>query len=63
MKRPEPAFRRLSEFEPKKIKWYWDQLIPFGMTTVVEGDPGLGKSYLLMHLAALLTTACEPSGR
>lgn len=69
MKRPtrkkvEPAFRRLSEYKPMKIDWYWDQLIPFGMTTVVEGDPGLGKSYLLMHLAALLTRgATLPTGK
>lgn len=64
MKKPEPAFRRLSEYEPKKINWFWDQLIPFGMTTVVEGDPGLGKSYLLMHLAALLTKgATLPTGK
>lgn len=63
-KKPEPAFRRLSEYEPKKINWFWDQLIPFGMTTVVEGDPGLGKSYLLMHLAALLTKgATLPTGQ
>ncbi|WP_306141480.1 AAA family ATPase [Roseibium sp. MMSF_3412] len=64
MKKPEPAFRRLSEYEPKKINWFWDQFIPFGMTTVVEGDPGLGKSYLLMHLSASLTTGTKlPTGK
>src|SRR5262245_15192843 len=27
-------------------------IIPFGMVTIMEGDPGVGKSYLAMHIAA-----------
>jgi DNA repair protein RadA/Sms len=49
-------FRTLSSIEPQAIKWLWEPLIPYNKITILEGDPGLGKSYLCMHLAAIVTT-------
>lgn len=51
-----PPFIDLSEFKAKKIQWLFRPLIPYGMITVMEGDPGVGKSYLAMYLAATVST-------
>jgi hypothetical protein len=37
---------------PRKITWLWPQRIPQGKLTIIGGDPGLGKSYLTLDLAA-----------
>ena len=44
-------FGNLSEVEPEKVKWLMWPLIPYGMVTIMEGDPGIGKSFLAMHIA------------
>jgi predicted ATP-dependent serine protease len=50
------TFRTLDEIEAKEIDWLWEPLVPYEKTTILEGDPEVGKSYLCMHLAALVTT-------
>lgn len=52
-------FISLSDVEALEVEWLWEPLIPFGMITIMEGDPGVGKSYLAMHLAAQITTGGE----
>jgi RecA-family ATPase len=47
-----PAFMTLSEVEPEEVDWFWEPLIPYRMLTIMEGDPGIGKSYVAMHIAA-----------
>ena len=37
------------------VRWLWHGRIPLGRFTVLDGDPGLGKSALLLDLAARLT--------
>ncbi len=44
-----------SEIEPKEVKWLWYPYIPFGKVTLLQGDPGDGKSKLMLSLAALLS--------
>ncbi len=46
---------RASEIEPKEVKWLWYPYIPFGKVTLLQGDPGDGKSKLMLSLAALLS--------
>lgn len=46
---------RASEIEPKEVEWLWYPYIPFGKITLVQGDPGDGKSSFMLTLAALLT--------
>ena len=41
-------------FEPKEVKWLWYPYIPFGKVTLLQGDPGDGKSKLMLSIAALL---------
>jgi Predicted ATP-dependent serine protease len=48
-------FVDLGSIEPKEIEWLWEPFIPFSMITIMEGDPGIGKSYLAMHLAAQIS--------
>jgi RecA-family ATPase len=49
------TFKTLSEIQAKDIEWLWEPLIPYSKTTILEGDPEIGKSYLCMHLAALVS--------
>jgi archaellum biogenesis ATPase FlaH len=48
-------FVDLSTVEAKEIEWLMPPLIPYGMITIMEGDPGVGKSYLAMHIAAQIS--------
>lgn len=43
---------RASEIIPEEIRWLWYPYIPAGMLTMLEGDPGLGKSMITCSLAA-----------
>ena len=49
------AFESLSDVQPLEVEWLWKPFIPFGMLTILEGDPGLGKSFVMMDLAARLS--------
>jgi hypothetical protein len=44
------------DVEPKPLKWLWRGRIPFGAVTIVDGDPGEGKSLILADIAARLST-------
>lgn len=42
--------------EPEEVQWLWEKRIPLGKFSMLQGDPGLGKSYLLCDLAARVST-------
>ena len=46
---------KASEIEPREVKWLWYPYIPFGKVTLLQGDPGDGKSKLMLSIAALLS--------
>src|SRR5215218_9466989 len=46
---------RLSDIAPEPLRWLWPGRIPAGKITLLEGDPGLGKSTLLCELAARIS--------
>lgn len=46
---------KASEIVPKEVRWLWYPYIPFGKVTLLQGDPGDGKSKLMLSLAALLS--------
>lgn len=46
---------RASEIEPKDIEWLWYPFVPYGKVTLLQGDPGDGKSTFMLTIAALLT--------
>lgn len=39
----------------RKVEWLWYPYIPYGKLTVLQGDPGEGKSTFILRVAALLT--------
>lgn len=47
---------KLSEVQIEEIQWIWYPYIPYGKVTVVQGDPGEGKTTFVLSLIALLTT-------
>lgn len=42
----------LADVAPERVEWLWQDRIPFGMLTLLDGDPGLGKSTLTLDLVA-----------
>jgi RecA-family ATPase len=54
---------RLSDVEPEQVLWLWPGRIPLGKLTILDGDPGLGKSMITCDLAARVSTGREmPDG-
>ncbi|HEY3351174.1 MAG TPA: AAA family ATPase [Thermoanaerobaculia bacterium] len=45
----------LSDVQAEEVSWLWDGRIPLGKLTLLDGDPGLGKSTLALEVAARLT--------
>lgn len=48
-------FNFYSNVAEKQVDWLWYPYIPYGKITLIEGDPGEGKSTFMINLAALLT--------
>lgn len=46
---------RNSDIARRKVDWLWPGWIPLGELTVIDGDPGTGKSQLTIDLAACLS--------
>jgi putative DNA primase/helicase len=42
----------LSDVRPEVVTWLWPGRVPWGKLTVLEGDPGVGKSTLALQIAA-----------
>ena len=43
---------RMSDVELTPVEWLWKPYLPFGKLSVLQGNPGEGKTYFAMHLAA-----------
>ena len=43
---------RMSEVQSQEIEWLWYPFIPYGKLTIVQGDPGDGKTTLILNIAA-----------
>ena len=60
---PELQFEYFSSVKPRKVEWLWYPYIPYGKITVIQGDPGEGKSTFVINVAALLTNGTKmPDG-
>ena len=46
---------RMSDAELTPVEWLWKPYLPFGKLSVLQGNPGEGKTYFAMHLAAACT--------
>lgn len=58
-----PPGRLLSEVEPERVEWLWPGRLPLGKLSVLDGDPGLGKSAVTLDLAARVSAGLDlPDG-
>lgn len=59
----EKIYSYYSTVTEKEIEWLWYPYIPYGKITVIEGDPGDGKSTFILNVASLLTKGADfPDG-
>jgi hypothetical protein len=60
---PGEVGRLLSEVEPERVDWLWSGRIPKGKLTLLDGDPGLGKTVITIDCAARVSVGREwPDG-
>jgi predicted ATP-dependent serine protease len=45
----------MNEVQSEPVRWLWYPYIPYGKITLVQGDPGDGKTTFVLAVAALLT--------
>lgn len=46
---------RMSDVETQTVKWLWEPYIPFGKVTIIQGNPGEGKTTFALRLCAACT--------
>ncbi len=49
----------MSTVEAEKVEWLWHPYIARGKLTLIEGDPGLGKSWLSLALASNISRGLQ----
>lgn len=49
---PTPILICLADVKAKPVQWLWPGRVPLGKLTLFAGDPGLGKSFVTLDLAA-----------
>lgn len=47
--------RRMADVAPEAVTWLWHPYIPFGKLTLLEGDPGVGKSWVALAIATAVS--------
>jgi len=53
----------LDQIQPESVQWLWPGRVPLGKITILQGNPGLGKSTIALDLASRVTTNAEmPDG-
>jgi len=58
-----PVVVSLADVAPERVRWLWPGRIPLGKLTILDGDPGLGKSLITLDLAARVSRgAAMPDG-
>ena len=55
MSNPELNIINMADVEAVAVKWLWKPYIPLGKITIIQGDPGEGKTTLALSIAAALT--------
>ncbi len=49
---------KMSDVESKEIDWLWYPFIPYGKLTIIQGDPGDGKTTFILNVASQLSKGC-----
>lgn len=45
-----------SDIKPVEVPWLWWPYVPLGRLTLIEGDPGIGKSWITCDIAARVSS-------
>jgi predicted ATP-dependent serine protease len=45
----------MADIMASQVDWLWYPFIPYGKLTIIQGDPGDGKSTLILNIAARLS--------
>ena len=57
-------YRYFSTVSERRVDWLWYPYIPYGKITVLQGDPGEGKSTFMINLAAAISCGSQvPFGK
>jgi len=56
MQKKKSKLIRMSDIETEQVRWLWYPFIPYGKVTIIQGDPGEGKTSFVLAMIALLTT-------
>lgn len=51
-----PSLENLKGLKMEKLEWLWPERIPLGKITMLVGDPGVGKSFWTLDVAAHVST-------
>lgn len=52
----------MSDIPAEEVRWLWYPYLPRGKITIIQGDPGEGKTTFVLALAALLTRGLPMPG-
>ena len=53
----------MDDVEAEEVTWLWQPYIPCGKLTILEGDPGEGKTFLALAIAAAISRGRVPYSR
>lgn len=51
----DPVLIRLSDVQPEPVTWLWPQRLAIGKLALFIGEPGVGKTYVALDIAARVT--------
>jgi hypothetical protein len=52
----------LATVQPEPVSWLWKPYISRRKLTIVEGDPGIGKTWLMLQIAAAVSRGARLPG-
>lgn len=52
---PRFASRKANGIQTRQVTWLWPGVVPLGMPTALEGDPGVGKTFVAADIVSRVT--------
>lgn len=49
-----------ADIDAEEVEWLWYPYVPYGKVTILQGDPGTGKTMFMLALVARLTNGAGP---